>query len=280
MGESAAQPVFLERGLAALPLLFPGLAGLGYLALFGAPSSYLAINALALAGGSLWAAFGRVPLRPSRVRALLAALLALLTLPLIVGPDVDGIARWLSLGGFTLNTGLLAVPLIAVLSARDSLFAPLWLLAATLIAFAQPDAAAALALSLAALALWRTNRDGRAGAVGALGLFASAGAALSGNLPPQPFVEGVLSNLARTAPLIAAPLALSLLASLALILRAPAPKAIRWPLAGTLIGFTLAALLGDYPTPLIGYGAASILGIGLALPALRHRVQDRFLATL
>lgn len=267
-GESAAQPVFLERGLAALPLLVPGLAGLAYLVLFGAPSSYLAINALALAGGSLWAAFGSLPARVSRVRALLAALLALLALPLIAGPSVDGIARWLSLGGFTLNVGLLAVPLIAVQSAQEPKFAPLCLLVATLIAFAQPDAAAALALSFAALASWKASRDWRAGAVGALGLFASAGAALSGNLPPQPFVEGVLTDLARTAPLMAALLGFSLIASLTLILRAPSPRTTRWPLAGALTGFALAALLGDYPAPLIGYGAASILGLGLALPAL------------
>ena len=64
-------------------------------------------------------------------------------------------------------------------------------------------------------------------------------------------------------------LAVSLVTSLALILRAPTPA--RWPLAGALSGFVLAALLGDYPTPLIGYGAASIIGLGLALPAMRTK---------
>ena len=65
---------------------------------------------------------------------------------------------------------------------------------------------------------------------------------------------------------------LSLIASVALILTAPyAPKAPRFALAGALGGFILAALLADYPTPLVGYGAASILGLALALPAIRKR---------
>ena len=92
------------------------------------------------------------------------------------------------------------------------------------------------------------------------------------NLPPQPFVERVFFDAFSKSVVTGAMLALSLIAGLTLILRAPgAERATRYALAGTLLGFILASLVGDYPTPLIGYGAAAIVGIGLALPAMRER---------
>lgn len=87
-----------------------------------------------------------------------------------------------------------------------------------------------------------------------------------------PALAGIAYLALLGAPLMAAILTLSLVTSLALIFRAPgADSASRFAPGGALTGFILVALLADYPTPLIGYGAASILGLGLALPAIRKR---------
>ena len=40
-------------------------------------------------------------------------------------------------------------------------------------------------------------------------------------------------------------------------------------LAGTLMGFAVMATLSHYPTPLIGYGAAPVIGYALALGLCR-----------
>ncbi|MEL6708326.1 MAG: hypothetical protein AAFP79_08585 [Pseudomonadota bacterium] len=271
IGESAAGPSFFERGLAALPLLVPGLAGLAYLALFGAPNSYVLINAGALMAGSAWALFGWFPKSDMLERGGAIAVLLLLALTLRLGPEVEGITRWFTLGGFTLHVGLTVIPVLAVLSARDEELGPYLLLAALIIATFQPDAASTLALTGAAFGLALAEHDRRAAAIGGLGLFATAWASLRPNLAPQPFVERVIADLWPEAPVASILLGLSLLASVTLILRAPsASSAPNFSLAGALAGFIAAALLGDYPTPLIGYGAASIIGLGLALPAIRE----------
>ena len=197
-------------------------------------------------------------------------LIALLVLPLLIGPEVQGVARWFALGSFSLNSGLTLISLIAVLSAWNEDLGPYSLLLALDVVTFQPDAASTLALTGAAFGLALANRDRRARAIGAVGVFATAWASLTPNLPPQPFVEGVIPAVWSVSPIVAIALALSLIASLALILSASGdPRAPRFTLAGAMAGFVAAALLRDYPAPLIGYGAASIIGLGLALPAIR-----------
>ena len=270
--QSAARTDWRNRGVAALALLIPCAAGLGYLALFGAPSSYIHVNAVALAAGSLWAIFGWLPSDLKVSRGLMFALVILLGLPLLVGPEVDGIARWLRLGGFNLHVGMLIIPLIAALSAQDPKLGPIAQVSAMVPALLQPDPASAVALMAAAIGSSLARRDSYLLTVIFFGLLAVGAAAFLRNLPPQQFVERVIPDLVWISPVTAVVLSLALVASLALILRAPGvDKAPRYALVGALAGFTLASLLGDYPSPLIGYGAAAIVGFGLALPAIRKR---------
>ncbi len=270
--EHAAEPALIQRSRAALPLLVPGLAGLGYLALSGAPPHFVTINALALAPACLWAVCGQIPERLRNVRIGLVLLLVMLALPLLTGPNIDGIARWLPLGGFVLHAGMLVIPLLSVLAARDEALGVYALLSATLVTFALPDPGSALALFGAALGLCLAWRDVHLAALSGLALCVVIGASLVPNLAPQPFVEGILTDLATTSPAMAILLSLSLVTGLGFTLRAPgAAQPARYALAGALTGFIVAALLGDYPTPLIGYGAASIIGFGLALPAIRQK---------
>lgn len=251
---------------ALLALAVPVLAGLACMAAMGAPVRYLVINAAALGVALPWLLFGRMPGGGNAPRALILGLLALLFLPLVTGPHLNGIARWLPLGPFTLHAGALALPALAVLAAREQDYAPPILLAALLASSFQPDAALGFAIVGAAVGLHDAMRDWQVGGVVIVGFLASIMAALKGELPAQPFVERVLVDAAMLQPLLALVLFVALVAAFVLMLRAvPLSRDARFALAGSLFGFSLMAVLSNYPSVLIGYGAAPILGYGFAL---------------
>ncbi|WP_435201566.1 hypothetical protein [Qipengyuania sp. 902] len=256
-------------GLLALAL--PVMGGLGALWLMGAPVSFLLVNAEALALGLAVIAFSS-PLESNKTqRFAIVVLLVLLALPLLTGPYVNGIARWLPLGPFTLHAGMLAIPLLAVLAARDEDYSAPILLAGILAAAFQPDAASGLALTFAAMGLYNAKRDWKDGVVAGAGFFATLVMWVRGELPAQPFVERVLVDVAVVQPLAAFALLACLVASFLLILHALlAPMAQRHALAGTLFGFSIAAVLSNYPSALIGYGAAPILGFAIALSQIER----------
>lgn len=264
------------RAALALALGIPVFAGLLYLAFGGSPPTYLIGNGVALA--TALALVVLVPLRLGKRqgRVLTILLLALLFLPLLTGPYLIGIARWIPMGPFALHAGALVLPALAVLAARDEAFAPPILLAALLAAILQPDAATGLAVMMAAVGLYNARGDWRMVPVAGIAFFASIVAGLRGELPAQPFVERVLVELAMNQPLAALGLAAALLASFLLIAHAlPAEKPVRHALAGSLFGFSLAAVVSNYPSVLIGYGAAPILGYGLALALARQENATR-----
>ena len=259
----------LPHRLAALAI--PCLAGLTYLAVSGAPGNYVIVNAAALGIALGWIVVGRVATSVIARRGVSIALLAAFAAPLVIGPDVEGVARWLTVGGFALHAGMLALPLLVVLAASDRPAGVFFLLAAVAVAFIQPDAASALALGLGALAAGWQTRHWKMGAAGVLGVLASVAASFGGELPPQPFVEGILPGPSSTSPLLAIALSGSLCIAAVLIACNPGIGcAPRFALIGALAGFVLAAIFGNYPTPLVGYGAASIFGMGLALARSRR----------
>lgn len=255
---------------AAAALAVPVLAGLAYLFLFGAPTRYLAINGVALVLALVWILSvppGTLPAWARRM--LIGVLLALLFAPLAIGPSVNGVARWLPVGPFQLHGGMLAVPLLAVLAAEEDAYAPAILSTALLAALLQPDMATAAALMLAAVGLHDATRDWRHGLVAIVAFAAGLVAAMRGELPAQPFVERVIFLLAPSEPIAALGLLAALVASFYLIVAVlPGPAIARKALAGCLFGFSFAGLVSNYPSALIGYGAAPILGFGLALGVL------------
>ncbi len=255
-----------DRGTPATSLALPLIGGLAYMAAFGAPATFLTINALALCFGLLWISFGRLPNSLGPRRALAMGLVVLIAAPVTLGPSADGVTRWLAIGGFTLHAGMVAVPLLVRLLANDRAFGPWLTLVAILIAFAQPDSATALALTAAALGAGIATHSTALFAITGLGLAAAIGASFNGDLPPQPFAESILSDLWSSYPLAALALAASLLGTLLLVSRLRSlSKAERFAICGALSGFIIAALNGDYPYPLIGFGAAPVVGLGLAL---------------
>ena len=254
-----------ERFSALLAIALPVLAGLAYMALFGAPAVYLIVNGAALVLAALIVLVGLPEFgeRARRVAGLI--LLVLFALPLLTGPSVNGIERWLPLGAFIIHAGMLTIPALAVLAAREPILGPVALAAAVLVALVQPDFASAFALTGGAIGLYQARSDWRTGLVVILGFFVAISAALRGELPPAPFVERVLQDATNASPAIAALLALSLLGSVLMMLFGTGlPRAARYPLGMSLFGFLIAALTSNYPTPLAGYGAAAIIGYALA----------------
>lgn len=264
------------RFVAFLALAIPVLAGIGYMAGYEAPAAYALINAVALVLAGLWIAFGRGPTSSKARRALTVALILLVFAPLLTGPQVNDIARWIPLGPFTLHAGMLAVPAIAVLAAQDEDFAPPILLAIVLAGLIQPGAATGLAITFAAIGLHDATKDWRVGLVAIIGFFASLLMFLRGELPAAPFVERVLVDAAYVSPFLAVALLTALIAGFSLIVLAVnAEKPVRLALAGSLFGFSLAAIFSNYPNVLIGYGAAPILGYGFALGLLNARKEGK-----
>lgn len=257
------------RLIAFAALAVPVLAGLAYLYAYGAPIRYLAVNAgaLALAAGWIFAVPRHLSIRTRRI--LIAFLLLLLFLPLATGPLVNGVARWLPLGPFTLHAGMLALPLLAVLAGEEEAYAPGLLSLALLAALLQPDMATGAAVMLAAVGLHEATRDWRYGLVAIVAFPASVVAAMQGELPAQPFADRVIVLLALTDPLVALGLLAALVAGFYLTIGAlPGRETSRKALAGSLFGFSFAGIVSNYPSALIGYGAAPILGYGLALGLL------------
>jgi hypothetical protein len=258
----------MRRLPAVLALAVPVLAGIGWMAWAGAPPAFLAVNAGALAGAMLWLGFGRLPTGPSARRTLAIALIVLFALPLVTGPQVNEIARWLPLGPFPLHAGMLALPLLLVLAAGTGDDAAPLLLAGLFVALLQPDAASAFAITFACVGLHHVGQDWRMGLVAIAGFFTAIAAALRGELAAQPFVERVLVSAALDHPLAAIGLFAALTAGFLLMLFAvPLGRAERFALAGTLFGFSVTAMMSNYPSALIGFGAAPILGYALALSA-------------
>lgn len=268
-----------DRLPAILALALPVLAGAAWMATSGAPSHYWLTNLGALVLAAAWIVTGRGPHTVLTRHLLLAVLLLLLLAPLVLGPDLrsiagTGVRRWIPIGQLSLHAGMVAIPPLVMLAARDRTLAAPILLAGLFAVFLQPDSASGFAITFAAIGLHHVTRDWKVGVVAIIGFLVAIAMSLSGELPPQPFVERVLIDAARQSPVLALMLAAALGASfLLLAFAAPFERATRLALAGAFFGFVIMAMMSHYPMPLVGYGAAPILGFGLALGL--HRIPAR-----
>jgi hypothetical protein len=266
-----------DRRRLALPLLFPCIGGLYYLWAFHAPERLIAVNAGALAVGLAWVMWGRLPSRPEARLGFAALAAALLFVPLLTGPDLGGVTRWFPLGPMTLQSAPLLLPLIVVLAAREGARGAAVLALAGVAMALQPDAAGFAALALASAVLAWLHRS-PAYALVAAG--AAAGAAFTfhaGALAPQLYVEGVLAHVAETSLWQAVCLAILLFVVPLwhLVIDPQITRPEGYTLAALLTALGAVAMIAPFPFPLIGYGAAPILGFALALGASACRDQLR-----
>ncbi|MFN3669384.1 MAG: hypothetical protein ACK4VY_08765 [Brevundimonas sp.] len=267
------------RGAAVLGGVGAISLGLAYMAAAGAPPAYLMINAGALAFGLVVLAIlaladkrGHLPAGP--VNLLLG--LALLAVS-VWGVSAGGVTRWAALGPLVIQPGFMVLPLMAVLFARSRDSLSLAGLAVAALALAlQPDRgmAGALAAGLTLLALMRPDRRTIAAAAAALvGLGATL--AQPDRSPAMPFVDQILYSAFALHPLAGAAVVLGSVLLLLPVLaarRASGSEAPAYVVFGAFwAGIILAAALGNYPTPLVGYGGSAIVGYLLGLVVFARR---------
>jgi hypothetical protein len=245
-------------------------AGVAFMLFAGAPAHFPSTN-----GGALLVALAAILWTepPERARLGIAfAAAALLWAPLLLTGDIDGVRRWIGVGPVRLHSGMLAVPpLIAAMAKLDGRVAAALAATSALAVALQPDRAAALALLAGLVALWAL-RPGRWSALSiGVGLAGLATALTQPDpLAPVAFVEHVITDAWRIAPGLSAAIALSIVALI--VAPSVACRSFR-PLAAVSAGFFIASCFGHFPVPFTGYGAASILGFGLAAAMLGDGMQ-------
>jgi len=137
--------------------------------------------------------------------------------------------------------------------------------------------AGALAAGLTVVALIRPDRQALAGAAAALVGFAAAMAQADPS-PAMPFVDQILYPAFAVHPLAGAAVVLG---AALLVLPALAARRLSGPAQSACIAFgavwaalILAAALGNYPTPLVGYGGSAIVGYLLSLVVFPRRAAE------
>ncbi len=241
----------------------------------GAPGSAMMIQAAAAGLGALLAlgiARARLPGREGVRASVLIVLLVIMALPLVFGPELAGARRWLQLGPVNTQPSMILLPVVIWLAAagRASPVTSLLVLAHGAVLALQFDAAALTGLTLA----WAVSR--------ALGperdalhgwLVSAALLALSvhawirpDDLPSVAYVEQVLPGAWQAGAVTGA---MASLAAVLVVAMFAVPerkdRALAAGLAAFYIGLVGAALIGNYPLPVVGLGASLVLGWLIAL---------------
>lgn len=259
--------------------------GLLAIKLAGAPTSALAVQSAALLLGGLIAV--GLTFNPWRPGPKGAATLIGVTLALLFATlgetGSEGVHRWIALGPIVLQPASIVLPFVvwAVAVARTNWWGGALTGAFALVLGIQPDAASATALLLALSALAFVGRKVTAPEVTAL-LMALAATVWAWTrvdpLPAVAYVERVVPSVFVINPVAGIAVGLMLiLLPLPFVLKAITARAegrteafaVAIALAGVWIGLVLANLFGNYPAPVVGYGASLVIGwlasLGLCL---------------
>ncbi len=253
--------------------------GFVYMALAGAPPRYFGMNLGALALGlMLLAGFARAGTAgPGWWSGAIVVMAGALLATALFGPAVEGVARWVRVGGLAIQPSLILLPvmIVAFAHARSAMGVGGILVAAAAMAL-QPDRAMAGMLVLGLLPLALTGRD-RHGMVAFAASVIGFAAALArpDPMPAVPYVDRIYTSAFG----VHAGAGLAVWAGSALLL---VPALIGWhcdrenrpiyaAFGAAWSAAIIAAALGNHPTPLVGYGGSAIVGYTLALLALPRR---------
>lgn len=206
------------------------------------------------------------------VLAIAIGLALLLTAGL--GDEASGARRWVSVGGVALQPSLIGLPLLVVgfARSRDVLTGLGVVLAAIALAW-QPDRAmaAALVAGVGAAALMKRDRMILAVLVVSIAGLAVA-LARPDVVPATPYVDRVFRTAASTSALAGLAVwtgaILLLVPALLGLAMDRANGAIHATAGAVWLGILAAAVVGDYPTPLVAYGGSAIVGYVLMVLAL------------
>lgn len=281
------RPALLPYLLASLPALVVGVLTMRA---FDVPASVWGQNLAAWAVGALLClSLGRP--RTSSPRSRWPDLVAVLTCGALAAtlllPGMDGVHRWVPLGPLRLHAAAVLLPLLLIALERLSQTRGWWTsallaLGVAFLLFLQPDAAQATAFALAAVVVLLPGA-GRAAArlacILALPVLASLTWLRRDPLAPVPHVEEIVGLAARLGTGWAVAAVVSLLVLPLPFFLAGRGDGKRVGLAlGTYVAITVvAAFVGNFPVPIMGYGVSPIIGylaaIGLLLrtaPSAAH----------
>jgi cell division protein FtsW (lipid II flippase) len=247
-----------------------------YMFAAGAPRRYILVNTAALAVGVIAASIMRhVPVGDRRFAGISTVAIGLLLLATaIFGIHLEGASRWIAVPGISLQPSLVLLPPAMVHFARDrSWLSSIGLAIASIGLGMQPDRAMAgtLAAGVAVLWLHRRERPVTLGLAAAVCAFAAT--MLSADVvAPVLFVEQVLQSAfafhVLTGLVIVAGLA-TMLVPVAAGFRPRAEESEVFAVFGaTWLAVIAFAIVGNYPSPLVGYGSSAILGYCLSAAVL------------
>lgn len=258
--------------LAPLPALTIGLL---VMARDGLPPGIWLGNLVAALVGVLVVVFAGRPQTSTeptfhRVRWLAAGSVVVLGATLIA-PGVEDVHRWLPLGPLQLHVGAVVLPLVLVFLGDLGLSWSVGLSVPTLIVLAlQPDAAQAVAFAAGWSTLTVLGRHRKvAGPIVVVTLLAVVSALRPDPLQPIPHVEGIVGLATEQGPVWGV-VGLFSLCLLPLGFLPGLNRRIGWALAVYMGCTLLAAWIGPFPVPILGYGMSPILGYYLAVAAVRR----------
>jgi hypothetical protein len=255
-------------------------AGIGLIAIrtAGGPTSALMVQTGALViGGLIAAGLALNPWRPGPKGAAVVIGLCLALVFATLGDGGPGVHRWIALGPVMVQPASIVLPFVvwALATARANWWAGALAGAFALVLAVQPDAASATGLLLALLARGGMKRRLAAQDVTAL-LMAAMAAVWTwtrvDTLPAVAHVERVVPEAFAAHPLIGVAAGAALILSpLPFVLKAwkGTDRVLAAGLAGLWIGLVAGNLCGNYPAPVVGYGASLAIGwlasLGLCL---------------
>jgi cell division protein FtsW (lipid II flippase) len=244
----------------------------------GVPTAVWLTNVAAACAGLLLVVVWRRP-RSARTRTQLtiaAAAIAAILLPFVSG-GMMGVHRWVSVGGFSLQSSAIVAPLIVTCIAAIARWHTVGAIAiavlTTSILALQPDAAQATSFAVACSVLlaFDIERRRRQVIIGVALLLIAAMMSFTqqDRLPPVAHVEEIYALVASRgvawAALGAAALLLLPLPFFALFARSR--DRLTLALAAYVAMTVLAPFWDTFPVPVMGYGASHILGYFIALAA-------------
>lgn len=261
---------------ALLSLIATG-CGIAAMVVTGTPQMRWIPNVVAwVVGGGIAFAIARTAPSPKAWIGIALCALALVAATL-VGPDQQGVHRWLAAGPLFVNIAALTLPAALVAMARLGTQHRLVPITATLLAAIlalQPDASQAFALALAGFAILVTDKRISA-LVTALCLFGIAALSLLRADPLQPVqeVEQIIQLAHAATPALAWAAVASLAAIPVMLFALRLHDTAARALALYIAAVSVAPIFGWFPVPLVGAGMSFPLGLwlGIGLLAARQR---------
>lgn len=261
--------------------------GLLYMGAAGAPLRYLLTNAAALLVGLTILILSRslVHWGPNLSAALFIGTGGILLTTAFLGVGVDGINRWVRIAGLAIQPSLILLPAAVVAYARQQdKLRTLTMVSVSVALAMQPDKAmaGALVVGLAALIAANPNRLVAASLLASLASFVVT-LMLPDSLPETRYVDQIFEDSFSISPFVG----LSVLVGAALLimpaiigwLYQPEGRRIHLTFAATWLAIIVAAGIGNYPTPMIGYGGSAIVGYFLSLLVISSNTKSTLPST-